>query len=256
MAEETVKCKKFVSEAEIEVLKKKRQEEWEKVRKPEDPEEAPEEEYDPRSLYERLEEQKSLKEAELEETRRLKNLIKGLDDDEISFLELVDQTKMDMETKLWQEERKEIQEFRKAVSHLTAEEQEVKLQYLRKTLNLHGSGSHKKSQQTLLMGALKRKATSPLTSPEKRQATLTTKSDLSEKENKDDQPSVPQKKRYNTISCLGVLPGLGAYTDSSDSENSSNSDDIGADYDLLGRRKLLIQVQEPVAQAQEHHHHQ
>lgn len=37
MADGTVKCKSFVSEAELEACRKKRQEEWEKVRKPDDP---------------------------------------------------------------------------------------------------------------------------------------------------------------------------------------------------------------------------
>ena len=59
-----------------------------------------------------MQEQKDLRQSELEESRRLKNLIKGLDDDEVSFLELVDQTKIEMETKLYQEEKKELQEFR------------------------------------------------------------------------------------------------------------------------------------------------
>ena len=51
----------FVSEAEIEEAKKNRQEEWERVRKPDDPKEAPEEVYDHRSLFERLEENKRTK---------------------------------------------------------------------------------------------------------------------------------------------------------------------------------------------------
>uniref|UniRef100_A0A673JEB3 Proteasome activator subunit 3 interacting protein 1 n=1 Tax=Sinocyclocheilus rhinocerous TaxID=307959 RepID=A0A673JEB3_9TELE len=59
--------RKFVSESELDEIRKKRQEEWEKVRKPDDPEEAPEEEYDPRSLYERLQEQKDKKQEEYEE---------------------------------------------------------------------------------------------------------------------------------------------------------------------------------------------
>uniref|UniRef100_A0AAY5L6P3 FAM192A/Fyv6 N-terminal domain-containing protein n=1 Tax=Esox lucius TaxID=8010 RepID=A0AAY5L6P3_ESOLU len=59
--------RKFVSEAEIEEKRKLRQEEWEKVRKPEDPEEVPEEEYDGRTLYERLQEQKDKKQEEYEE---------------------------------------------------------------------------------------------------------------------------------------------------------------------------------------------
>lgn len=92
--------KKFVSETELDERRKKRQEEWEKVRKPDDPEgktntprlystttiplhikrthphcvcfcfhssEVPEEEYDPRSLFERLQEQKDKKQEEFEE---------------------------------------------------------------------------------------------------------------------------------------------------------------------------------------------
>ncbi|XP_055931639.1 PSME3-interacting protein-like [Argiope bruennichi] len=236
MSDGTVQCKKFITESEVEELKKKRQEEWEKVRKPDDPEEAPEEEYDPRSLYERLQEQKDLKQSELEESRRLKNLIKGLDDDEVAFLELVDQTKIEMETKLWEEEKKEIQEFRRAVSTLTEEEQEAKLQHLRRTLNLPTSGSSKKSQQTLLAGALKRKASSSL-SPEKKENSNTDK-DQETKSEKDEPVIKRPSKPINTISCLGVLPGLGAYySDSSDSENTSDSEvERENDYDLVGRR--------------------
>ena len=240
MADGTVKCKSFVSEAEIEAIRKKRQEEWEKVRKPEDPEEAPEEEYDPRSLFERLQEQKDLRQSELEESRRLKNLIKGLDDDEVSFLELVDQTKIEMEAKLYQEEKKEIQEFRRAVSNLTEEEQEAKLQYLRRTLSLQGSVSNKKSQHTLLAGALKRKASSPLSSPEKKQATSSGKTDNLLQKVDEDMPSLTQIANKSTICCLGVLPGLGAYSDSSDSENSSDSDVGDNDFDLIGRRNVVV----------------
>ncbi|KFM83333.1 Protein FAM192A, partial [Stegodyphus mimosarum] len=246
MTENTVKCKSFVTEAEIEAYKKKRQEEWEKVRKPEDPLEVPEEEYDPRSLYERLQEQKDLRQAELEESRRLKNLIKGLDDDEVAFLELVDQTKIEMETRLWQEEKKELQEFRRAVSHLTEEEQEAKLQHLRRTLNLQGAGSGKKSQQTLLAGALKRKASSPAGSPEKKQVLAAVKAENASEQAADEQtkksPVAPKNRNVNNmISCLGVLPGLGAYSDSSDSENSSDSDvEKDGEYDLIGRRHVQV----------------
>ena len=51
----------FVTEADLEEARKNRQAEWERVRKPDDPEEAPEETYDHRSLFERLEEHKRVK---------------------------------------------------------------------------------------------------------------------------------------------------------------------------------------------------
>lgn len=251
---DSVKCKTFVSEAEIEERKKRRQEEWEKVRKPEDPLEAPEEEYDPRSLYERLQEQKEKRQAEYEESHRLKNLIKGLDDDEVAFLELVDKTKIEMETKLYKEELKEIAEYRKAVAHLSEAEAEAKLKELRKNLNLQNSSAAKKSQQSLLAGALKRKSsTSP---PDSKKLRSDSQSGESETNGVDAESSTvcedsdsPTENRIETglmvgrLQCLGVLPGLGAYSDSSDSENSSNSDhEKDSDLDLVGRRRLRVQV--------------
>jgi len=77
MAAELPTFKKFVSEDEIAEAKKKRQEEWEKVRTADQPVEAPEEEYDPRSLFERLEANRVKKQEEFDEAHRLKNMVKG-----------------------------------------------------------------------------------------------------------------------------------------------------------------------------------
>ena len=68
----------FVTAKEIELKKKARQEEWEKIRKPEDPETAPEEPHDSRSLFERLEEHRVRKQEEWDESHKLKNQIRGL----------------------------------------------------------------------------------------------------------------------------------------------------------------------------------
>lgn len=87
----------FVTETELAEARKKRQEEWEKVRQPDQPlgkyplplldkvilffrfskivrlicTEMPEEPYDSRSLYERLKEQRDKKDLEFEETHKL-----------------------------------------------------------------------------------------------------------------------------------------------------------------------------------------
>lgn len=82
----------FVTEAEIEAAKQKRQEEWEKVRQPDQPlgkqneimfnypsmlfllfsnSEVAEVPYDNRSLYEKLKEQKDKKDYEFEEAHKL-----------------------------------------------------------------------------------------------------------------------------------------------------------------------------------------
>ncbi|KAF0041494.1 hypothetical protein F2P81_007392 [Scophthalmus maximus] len=71
--------RKFVSETELDEKRKKRQEEWEKVRKPDDPEEAPEEAYDSRSLFERLQEQKDKKQEEFEEQLKFNRQVSDTD---------------------------------------------------------------------------------------------------------------------------------------------------------------------------------
>lgn len=81
----------FVTESEIAEARQKRQEEWEKVRQPDEPlgkhistrhtlnqqiieielTERPEEPYDSRSLYDRLKEQRDKKDLEFEEAHKL-----------------------------------------------------------------------------------------------------------------------------------------------------------------------------------------
>lgn len=51
----------------------------------------------------------------------LENLIRGLDDDEVQFLELVDKNKMDMEKKQMLEEEQELKDFRSRVATLQEE---------------------------------------------------------------------------------------------------------------------------------------
>lgn len=106
--------------------------------------ELPEEPYDSRSLYERLKEQKDKKDLDYEEAHKLsefpllisasnldqkiiifnfysahlENLIRGLDDDEVDFLDIVDKAKMDAEKKQQIEEDNEIMEFRQRVATL------------------------------------------------------------------------------------------------------------------------------------------
>nr|KAF6318445.1 hypothetical protein mPipKuh1_004779 [Pipistrellus kuhlii] len=104
--------KRFVTEAELDERRKRRQEEWEKVRKPEDPEECPEEVYDPRSLYERLQEQKDRKQQEYEEQFKFKNMVRGLDEDETNFLDEVSRQQELIEKQRREEELKELKEYR------------------------------------------------------------------------------------------------------------------------------------------------
>merc|ERR1711872_73222 len=107
----------FISEAQVEEKKRIRQENWENTRNEDDPLEAPEEpEFDPRSLYDRLQDQKDKKQAEYEEAHKFKNMVRGLEDDEVDFLELVDRTKLQEEKRVKIEESSAMAEYRKKVS--------------------------------------------------------------------------------------------------------------------------------------------
>ncbi|KAF1387214.1 hypothetical protein PFLUV_G00103040 [Perca fluviatilis] len=110
--------RKFVSEAELDEMRKKRQEEWEKVRKPDDPEDAPEEVYDPRSLFERLQEQKDKKQEEYEEQFKFRNMVRGLDEEESSFLDEVSRQQCLVEKQRRDEEKQELLEYRISFYHM------------------------------------------------------------------------------------------------------------------------------------------
>ncbi|KAF4521569.1 hypothetical protein B566_EDAN001289 [Ephemera danica] len=274
----------FISEVEIEEKKRIRQEEWDKVRKPDDPlapangeqlstymckntvfTEAPEEKYDPRSLYDRLQEQKQKKDIEYEEAHKLKNMIKGLDDDEVDFLDLVDRSKMEAERRKYAEEAQEMEDFRSAVASLQERSlqerinNEVKKQpQLASAAGSSGGGS-KSSQQRLLSGAVKRKSTADASSVPESKKTFTEAKGVSEtqcsQEAKTDEVngintnvSAEKRKRSDdeqepttegTMRCIGILPGMGHYHDSSDSEHSSNTDEelvTVSGFDLCGRK--------------------
>ncbi|POI31051.1 hypothetical protein CIB84_005198 [Bambusicola thoracicus] len=173
--------KRFVSEAELEERRKRRQEEWEKVRKPEDPEECPEEAYDPRSLYERLQEQREKKQQEFEEQFKFMGV--GMD------------PKKETEKKLPM----------KSVEN-----------------------KNKFSQAKLLAGAVKHRSSDGGNSVKR------LKLDTDHEEKNQEKPScVPLGSSSvggsavhcpSAAVCIGILPGLGAYSGSSDSESSSDGE--------------------------------
>lgn len=261
----------FISEAEIAEQRRLRQEEWERVRSAEQPLEAPEEAYDPRSLYERLQEQKNKRDAEYEEAHKLKNMIKGLDDDEVEFLDLVDRTKLEEERKKNLEEEKEMRDFKAAVASLQEKSLNEKLKQELKNpqiVNKNVScGSSRTSQLKLLAGVVVKR-------PEKQKQEVTrgikrklsddninasVKED-SEKSEHTDIKNLECESTYQddsleikysdtgSMKCIGILPGLGSYDDSSDSECSSDTDQdpepSHTKYDLLGRK--IVDLQEKV----------
>ncbi|KAL5287596.1 FAM192A family protein [Megaselia abdita] len=219
----------FVTETEAAELRKKRQEEWEKVRRPEDPEERPEEPFDGRSLYDRLKENKDKKEMELAESQKLKNLIRGLDDDEVQFLDLVDQKRQDAERQQHKDEEKELKEYRERVKDLQEKSIDLKLQNeVASTKTKTIPAASRLSQKSLLGGVIK-----------KRKADLE-EADSSTPDNHNETSEEPKKAKTLTLTkgalqCIGILPGIGKYNDSSDSEASENS----GDEDCVKTRGIL-----------------
>ncbi|XP_028264174.1 PSME3-interacting protein isoform X2 [Parambassis ranga] len=252
--------KKFVSQAELDEKRKKRQEEWEKIRKPDDPEEVPEEEYDPRSLYERLQEQKDKKQQDFEEQFKFRNMVRGLDEDETSFLDEVSRQQSLVEKQRRDEEKKELLEYRKALVKQASEESRREPE--KKAPPKHSGAEQRTShlsQAHLLAGAVKRRSSSQSSDSSKKpkvEITMATAAATTagngdrhteqgsqvggEAGGAEDQQTVPgltAKMPSGPLSssqrvlhlpsaavCVGVLPGLCAYSGSSDSDSSSDSE--------------------------------
>uniref|UniRef100_A0A8C1IXA5 Proteasome activator subunit 3 interacting protein 1 n=1 Tax=Cyprinus carpio TaxID=7962 RepID=A0A8C1IXA5_CYPCA len=226
MADGVDLSRKFVSESELDERRKKRQEEWEKVRNPEDPEEAPEEEYDPRSLYERLQEQKDKKQEEYEEQFKFKNMVKGLDEDETSFLDEVSRKQSLIEKHRRDEEAQELKEYRISFCTLKKKDQKKEAEKKAGPKPSENRTSHL-SQAHLLAGAVKRRSSSQSSEGSKKQkgeecvAGNGSQTDQEAVEPKSPGAGVTRSGILHLPSaavCVGILPGLGAYSGSRDTD--------------------------------------
>ncbi|XP_077302829.1 PSME3-interacting protein isoform X2 [Arctopsyche grandis] len=236
----------FVSEVELAEARRRRQQQWELVRQPDQPEEAPEETFDPRPLYQRLEEQKNKKDAEFEEAHKLKNMIRGLDDDEVGFLELVEQSKASVARQISLEEQREMKEFRERVSTVQDSVERERLQQIssvRQPINKKSSTSNTRS---MLQGVIVKKRKVSETDSDKndqppaKNGNVLPNGDTNNHRNghsaKEVQANpvsiVNNSKEIANIpvmsgrQCIAILPGIGPYKDSSDSECSDDSDDV------------------------------
>ncbi|XP_070574679.1 PSME3-interacting protein-like [Ptychodera flava] len=237
--------KSFVSETEVEEKRKKRQEEWEKVRTADQPEECPEEEYDPRSLYEQLQEQKDKKQEEYDEKFKFKNMIyKGLDDDESKFLDHVSQQQMQIEKRRLSEEEAILQEYKESVTSVIDVKERLPSASKPGDRKPITSGN-RKSQMALLAGAVKRKRSSSEESPDKK-SKLSDGSTVQKTDTPETPPPQDDKKSEQSenvsqdndmakssglsgnprASVIGILPGLGEYSESSDSDSSSSDSEV------------------------------
>ncbi|GAA5914924.1 PSME3-interacting protein [Sporobolomyces salmoneus] len=111
---------RFVSSTDLEAAAAKRKEEWAAAyaRIGQEPPKQEETEggYDPRSLWEKLQENKSKKQEAFEEQLKFKNHFRALDEEEISFLDSMIDENNEEEVERQKIIRDELENFRKAVT--------------------------------------------------------------------------------------------------------------------------------------------
>lgn len=250
------KLKSFVTEEEANDIKAQRQKEWEKVRRPEDPLERPEE--DQRSLYEQLQQQKEKVQQEHDEKYSLKNMIRGIDNDEAAFLEFASQQQAEMDGRRFAVTA-EVKEFRSEVAQLQAAMTSGSTNDLKDKKKNVTPQSNKKSQVELLAGVVRTKRkrseteVAEQTKSEDKSA-VSADGEVSPGNVKDEaiakkqrpsqeslgDPQLPStmeshlsehsstENSYSDTSAYKPvrIPSLGIYSDSSDSESSSSDSDI------------------------------
>uniref|UniRef100_A0A0N5A8A4 Nefa_Nip30_N domain-containing protein n=1 Tax=Syphacia muris TaxID=451379 RepID=A0A0N5A8A4_9BILA len=213
---------RFVSSTELEEIRKRRQEEWEKVRKPNDPigerclwRKAPEEEVDSRSLYERLKEVRDKKQAEWEEEHKFKNMIRGLDQDETEFLSKVNTIRAEAERKKKEEEEAILSECSKVQSR-KADDTAVPLASQLKPLPAASKSAKQSTQAMLIKTAIKRKSGPDCQQNQEKKPAL-------------DSTVGPESIGVSAMKVVGILPGVAHYSSSSDSDSTSDSNSDSTD---------------------------
>eukprot|EP00096_Caligus_rogercresseyi_P012951 TRINITY_DN5614_c0_g1_i1.p1 TRINITY_DN5614_c0_g1~~TRINITY_DN5614_c0_g1_i1.p1 ORF type:complete len:216 (+),score=83.46 TRINITY_DN5614_c0_g1_i1:73-720(+) len=209
----------FVSENDLEKARNQRQEEWDKVRQESDPKEAPEPEYDSRSLFERLEANREKKQLEWEEAHKLKNQIRGIDDEEADFLDKVSKNIENYEKRIENEELAEVQAYRLMQGRLSEKQEADRVKSEIQLTTPSSKTSPKKSAQSnLLKSIVKRPSTSNTTTTK----ALPSKVPKTDSSHPDTQFSSPPSKEPNEG---GALLGIGDYGSSSSSEEEEEEND-------------------------------
>lgn len=196
----------FVSTTELDQEKQSRQEAWEKVRKPTDTILAPEPEYCNKTLFEQLKDNKDAKQLEIDEAKKLKNMVRGIDEDESTFLSDLDTNKRVVKMQMKREEQEVIKEMT-VTQHLAANQASAPRFILKPSTSAAGVGPPKSKQAAFLSSAIKRKSTN--TAPE---------------DKKQDDVPAKQSKPDPVIKQVGALRSLCDYGPSSDSDSDASSD--------------------------------
>lgn len=160
-------------------------------------------------------------------------MIKGLDDDEIEFLDLVDRTKMAADKLKNLEEEKELKDYRNRVATLHEKTMNEKMHSEINAIKQKGMATNKSSQTNLLKGVVVKPQSG------KKHKLDGEKTDDAKCVKLEEAKSHNEVKKVPSLTCIGILPGLGCYNDSSSEEDSSDSevDVLVKDAtDMLGRK--------------------
>ncbi|KAK6729833.1 hypothetical protein RB195_006720 [Necator americanus] len=208
----------FVSSGELEEEKKRRQEEWERVRKPDDPALAPEPEICHKSLFEQLRDNKEAKQAEIDEAKKFKNMIRGIDEDESDFLARVSQMKSEELRRAKKEEEDAIREAAIVRSQQNLVEPPTVSQL---KVAPPENRPQRSKQAAILSTAIKRKSTS--SNGESTAEKMPRQTDESSNNQKNAQ--FPSQPAVSAMKVVGSIPGIGSYDASSDSASSDSEDE-------------------------------
>ncbi|KAG0150207.1 hypothetical protein CROQUDRAFT_652623 [Cronartium quercuum f. sp. fusiforme G11] len=114
---------RFVSSSDLESARERREQEWKETyaKLGQEPPPMPKEEYDGRSLYEKLKETKDKKQEAFEEQLKFKNQFRALDDEEVAFLDDAAEEKRAAELEKERNIKEEMARFKKAVATRTSD---------------------------------------------------------------------------------------------------------------------------------------
>ncbi|KAK9721497.1 hypothetical protein K7432_003377 [Basidiobolus ranarum] len=148
--------KSFISEESVEEIKRKKQEEWEKAYENAEIK-PPVEEYDARPLYQRLAEQRIIKEEAILEAAKFSNLIHRIDDDEFDFLKTLDDEERKKKIDLLKQERDELEKYRKAVKEASQSTVAEPNTTIVSKVNLDSKPRKRDLQRDILQSAIKKR---------------------------------------------------------------------------------------------------
>lgn len=178
-------------------------------------------------------------------------MIRGLDDDEVDFLEHVDRAKIETERQQREEERKLLLELKNRPSVIVSTKEQLEAELKPKSKISAGLAGNRPSQKSILAGIVRKRSTSEANgsgeadSKKLKPANGTEGGDYSTKASAIPELSgtgvdvsvIPRASlaAQNNLKCIGVLPGIGSYRDTSDSDDSSDVESPTR-YDLTGKR--------------------